>query len=348
MGGVQDVSGIVTIVQDSVSSGLNYVKWVEGINEPNSDFGWGKISASAARDAQVALWQQINALNAGIPVCGPSIVFSLPAPENSLNGFMGAYAADFRASSHMNNLHVYPPKSPNADDLSPYGGALGDIQHGYQVALPGKPALNTEFHPTLYSKIHKNDHAYDACWGPIHLLSAYLDFNWTACFWFALFDYYDADLDGNFDDNGANADDMICGLFRVNDTTDRPVARAFRALFQLTGDQGGAERLSFNPGRLNVSVSNLPPAPANSPRAGGRWALFQNSAGTYFLLLWNEQNNLSSTSVPVTVSFPSHSMALVEEFNVTSGNLNAVQVLSNVNSFTVNLDTSVRLIRIAY
>ena len=34
-GTAADIPGIVSLVQDSVSSGLNYVKWVEGINEPD-------------------------------------------------------------------------------------------------------------------------------------------------------------------------------------------------------------------------------------------------------------------------------------------------------------------------
>jgi len=338
-GGSADIPGIVNIVQGSVSSGLNYVKWVEGINEPNINFnGSGApssvIPSASTRTVQLDLWQQVRAVTTSVPVAGPSVAFALPDPENSLNAYLSPYQANILEHSNLNNLHVYPPKSPNADDLGGNGGALGDIDAGYAAALPGRPVLNTEFHPTLYSNIHRTDPSYDAYWGPIYLLSATQDFNWTACFWFALFDFHSVN--------------MKCGLFRNSDTNPYPVATAFRSLFQLTGDQGGAAKLTFAPDKLNVTVTGLPAAPPNAPRAGGRWMLFQNSARTYFLFLWNEQNNISTASVPVTVAFSGRPAALVEEFKITSGSQVAAQTLTNAASVTVNLDTSLRLLRIVY
>ena len=57
----------------------------------------------------------------------------------------------------------------------------------------------------------------------------------------------------------------------TNDASPYAQARTLRALFQLTGDRG-ADKLSFAPGKLDVTVCGLPPAPPNAPRAGGRWA----------------------------------------------------------------------------
>jgi hypothetical protein len=331
-GGTADIPGIADIVQDSVSSGLNYVKWVEGLNEPNMDFGWGTVPVATTATVQTALFQQVAAVSPDIVIAGPSIVFSLPYPDGSLTSYLGASQAAIQTASDAANVHVYPPKSPNADDASNRGGTLANINTGFNNVLPG-PVLNTEWHPTLYSNIHKTDPAYDAYWGPIYMVSSFIDFNWEANFWFALFDY--------------NSVSMKCGLFATSDTTPYPVANAFRALYSLTGDHG-ADKLTFPAGRLDVTVSGLPTAPANSPRAGGRWALFESSAHTYFLLLWNEQNDISAATVPVTVTFNAHTMAKVEEFNITSGSQAAMQTLTNTNTVTVALDTSMRLLRITY
>lgn len=332
-GGSADIPGIVNLVQDSVSSGLNYVKWVEGINEPNMNFGYGTTTAATTASVQTSLFQQVRAVTSTVKVAGPSIAFTLPNPENSIANYLAAYKQTILDNCDCNNLHVYPPKSPNAYDGNSRGGALADIDTGYRQLLPGKSLLNTEWHPTLYSNIHRNDPAYDAYWGPIYILSSWLDFNWDANFWFALYDY--------------NSVSMKCGLFATSDANPYPVANAIRALFQLTGDTG-ANKLSFTPGKLNLTVSGLPAAPSGSPSAGGRWALFQNSARTYFLLIWNEQNNISSATTPVTVTFNAKSMTQVEEFNITSGNQTALRSLTNVGSVTVNLDTSLRLLRITY
>ena len=346
-GSAADIPGMVDIVQDSISTGLNYVKWVEGLNEPNNDFGSGTIPIATTTSVQSSLYQQIHAITSNVPVAGPSIVFGLAYPDGWLTGYLGtgAYKQTVLNNSDFNNVHLYPPKSPNAHDGSNRGGTMADVDTAFTTILPGKPVLNTEWHPTLYSTIHNasvdtdnnpnNDgewQLYGAYWGPIYLLSSYLDFHWDANFWFALFD---------------NKPSMKCGLFATSDADPYPVANALRALYQLTGDQG-ATKLTFTPWKLDVSVTGLPAAPANAPRSGGRWALFQNSAHTYFLFLWNDQNDLSTSTAPVTVTFNSHNMTKVEEFNITSGSTTALQTLTNVHTKTVNLNTSLRLLRITY
>lgn len=332
-GGANDIGGIVAIVQDSISSGMNYVKWVEGINEPNMNFGSGVIPVATTASVQMSLYQQIHAITSSVAVAGPSVVFALPNPENSLNSYLSTYKQTILDHSDANNIHVYPPKSPNAYDGNSRGGALADINTGVATALPGKPMLNTEWHTTFYSSIHKNDPAYEAYWGPIYLLSTCLDFDWQASFQFALFDY--------------NSVSMRCGLFATDNTNPRPVANALRALFQLTGDHG-TDKLTFVPEKLDVTVAGLPPKPSGSLYAGGRWTLLENSAHEYFLLLWNEQNDLNAATTPVTVTFNAHDMAKVEEFNITSGSQTPVQTLTGVHTLTVNLDTSLRLLRITY
>ena len=141
---------------------------------------------------------------------------------------------------------------------------------------------------------------------------------------------------------------MATGLFATSDANPKPVANCFHALFQLTGDPG-TNKLTFQPGEMNVDVGGLPPSPAGSPYMGGRWALFQNSVQQYFLMIWDEEEDDANTATtPVTVTLDSHTMSKVEEFNITSGSETAVQTLTNVQSMTVNLDTSLRLLRITY
>jgi hypothetical protein len=332
-GSANDIPGIVSIVQDSVTSGLNYVAGVEGLNEPNNDFGSGAIPIKTTVDVQTSLYQQVHAIAPNVKVAGPSTIVGLPYPDGWLTGYLGKDLPTVLANSDFNNIHLYPPSSPNSDDGSTRGGTTSDVNTAFNMILPGKPGLCTEWHPTLYSKAHKNDPAYDAYWGPIFSISSSIDYDWKGNFWFALFDY--------------NKDSMKCGLFATSDANPYPVANAYRALFQLTGDQG-ATKTTFTPEKLDVTVSGLPPAPTGSPKAGGRWTLFENSAHQYFLLIWNEQADISATTVPVTVTFNSHKMEKVEEFNITAGNQTALQSLTKVQTMTVNLDTSLRLLRITY
>jgi len=332
-GTANDIPGLVTITQDSVNNGLNYAKWIEGINEPNTNFGSGTIPVATTSSVQASLYSQIHAVTSNVPVEEPSVVFGLPSPASYLNTYLGSYKAAITANSDQSNIHLYPSYSPNSAYTSSVNGIMADVDAAFDSVFPGLPKINTEFHPTLYAKTHQNDHTYDAYWGPIALLSSYVDYDWQATFWFALFDY--------------NSATMQCGLFTTSDASPRPAANAYRALFQLTGDQG-VNKSSFTPGKLNVTVTGLPPAPTGAPYAGGRWALFENSSSQYFLIIWNEQNTISAVTTPVTVTFNSHPMTKVVEYNITSGGGTPVQSLTNVTSMTVNLDTSVRVLQVTY
>ncbi len=327
------IGGLMKIVQDSESSGLHYVRWVEGINEPNTDFGSGTITNTVTAAVQARLFEQVRAIAPAMTVAAPSIVIGLPRPDAWLSHYLGPTTNSILEHSDCNNIHVYPSWSPNGAYPNGHVGMFADIDQGFRKVLPGKKAICTEWHTTLFSQIHKTNQIYDAYWAPIFLLSSYLDYDWKAAFWFALFNY--------------GGPHPYCGLFATNDASPYAQANALRSLFQLTSDHG-ADKLSFTPGRLDVTVFGLPSAPTNSPHAGGRWALFQNSAGTYFLMLWNEQNYISTATVPVTVTFNSHAMTKVEEFNITAANPKPLQTQINARTVTVNLDTSLRLLRITY
>ena len=329
--GTNDVPGIASMVLDSGTSGLNYVKWVEGINEPNNIY-W-PVGNATTDATQAYLYQQVHAITSNVTVMGPSIIPNSPM-DATLTNYMGIYQPTILSNLDANNIHIYPQHSPNFYDGTSRGGQLADVDTAFRNVLPGRPAICTEFHPTLYvtNTNQKKNPTYDAYWGPIFLLSAYWDFDWKASFWFSLFDHDTS---------------MTTGLFATSNTDPKPVANAFRALFNLTGDTG-ADKLTFAPEKIDVSVAGLPVAPTNAPRTGGRWALFENSAHQYFLMIWNEQDNISATTTPVTVTFHSHNMAKVEEFNITSGGMTAIQSPTNVHSMTVDLDTSVRLLRITY
>ncbi len=328
------IGGIVKIVQDSESSGLHYVRWVEGINEPNTDFGKGRITNSITAEVQARLFEQVRAVAPAMTVAAPSVVFGLPGAAGWLSHYFGATTNSILEHSDCNNIHFYPAWSPNGAYAHGRAGEFADIDRDFRKVLPGKDAICTEWHPTLYSQIHKTNEIYDAYWAPIFVLSSYLDYDWKAAFWFALFNYGGKQL-------------PYCGLFATSDANPYPQANTLRTFFQLTGDHG-ADKLTFTPGKLDVAVSGLPPASTDAPHAGGRSALFENSAGTFFLMLWNEQNDISTAAVPIIVKFNAHAMAKVEEFNITTANPKPLQTQLNVCSMKVNLDTSLRLLRISY
>ena len=59
--------------------------WLEGENEPNTDFGSGQVPFSVTMDVQNAVWGKRRNNN----VMGPSIVAGTPHPEGWVTGYCG-------------------------------------------------------------------------------------------------------------------------------------------------------------------------------------------------------------------------------------------------------------------
>lgn len=322
----------------SMAGGTGWLKWVEGINEPNTEFGDPNATPSTSTvvspETTIAIQQAVSATEAAT-VVGPSIVFGTPFPEGYIvPGYASAeQIAQVAAASKVANVHFYPPHQCDVDDGSGRGGTFDDVVQGMSGLYGGQPTLITEWHPTLYNEDgHRLDPAYDAYYAACFFLSAFR-LGALGWFWYALFDF---------------GKDYLSGLFpKTGGVSPRPVANTIRAMFTLTGDVGATKR-TFAPGTLAYTVAGLPPPLPNAPNTGGHSMLFQNSAGTFFLFVWNAQNAPGGAAVPVTVTF-GQAMSSVRDYNVsdatsTPAPVTPIQDLADASSITLQLSAAVHLL----
>lgn len=328
-GGAPDATSIVAMAAASAASASPWLRQVEGINEPNNDFGSGSMPTATVLDAQHIL----ATAPSSVQVAGPSVVFGLPFPEGYITPayLNAAQMTDIKASSGVANAHLYPPDEVDQDDGSQRGGIMRDMVAGMKAAYGTRPISITEWHPTLYGAHgHNLDPAYDAYYAACFMLSAFRE-GIDAWFWYALIDYGTTYLSGLFPQTGGVA--------------PRPVANTIRALFTLTGDTGATKR-TFMTGYLDFTVSGGT-AVANLPNAGTQSMLFQNSGGTFFLFVWNAQATPEGATAPVTVHF-GKPVAGVKDYKVTDATapMTVLQDLAGVSSVTIPLNGSVHLLRI--
>jgi len=327
IGDTPDPSGVISLAQASASQG-GWVQFIEGGNEPNTDFG-APYQTGVAPDAELGALQKIYAAvhPLGIPVAAPSVV----GDYAGIAGYWGADLSAAVAATDLYDTHLYPNNGgPNgADQMHDWTAAVSQSDWG------GKGGIVTEWQPVLYNQ-HATDDATAAYWSPIALLSGHVDFHLQALVWWEMFDY-----------PGFNPH---VGLFNGTAGSPYPAANALRAMYTLTGDTGAAKH-TFTPGKLDVTVTGLPAG--DNQYGGGRWAVFQNSSpGTFFLFVWNEQDALATGSTtPVTVTFNEGPMAEVIDYSLTnpaSANPAPVQTLTNATSVHLDLTTEVRLLQITH
>jgi hypothetical protein len=317
-GGASDIAGMQALAQSSVSTNVPWLRWLEGDNEAN---GNGVTPSSAIAD-QASINDIAHGL--GLQTLQMAPIGGLPYAE----GYFDTYANN---AADTNNVHIYPGIPPDLDDGSNRGGMIGDMIIGDSKVFGDKKTLISEWHPTLYAKTHKLDAAYDAYLAPIFMLSAFVNFDAEGYIWFALHDY---------------SDTMRSGLFAHDVSTAKPAAEVIRTMYALTGDSGDSKR-SFAPGMLDVRVSGLPaPINAKSPGTGGHFALFQNSTGTFFLYLWNEQATPGGALSSVTVTFAGLLPTSVADYDITSipGDMTPEQSLTDVSTMTVGLSAAVHIV----
>ena len=323
-GGMADVPALLQLAANPA----NAVAMIEGLNEPNNDFGSGVIPVAATIAVQAALWA---GKPAGVKVAGPSIVFGLPYPE----GYIAEYAtaaelAALTATMDVANGHFYPPALCDLDDGSGRGGAFADVVDGLGQCYPGKPLALTEFEPTLYLAGAPGGNAtLDAYYLPLFLLSAF-DKGIRTAVWFPLFDFGTA---------------YTCGLFPGNAANPRPAAWAIRKLHTLAGDPGATAR-TFTPGRLAYTVSGgAPPISAASPGTGLQTSLFQASDGRFFLFLCNAQVAPVGTTQTVTVTF-ARPPSSVSEYSIDGSPVAPVALATRATpgAWVTGMDACVRLL----
>lgn len=317
---------VIQLAQASVHQG-GWVKFVEGGNEPNTNFGAGVqtgVNPAAELSAQQTIYAQVHPL--GIPVAAPSVVGN----DQGIASYWGSNMAPAAAATDLYNTHLYPNNGgPNgANQMHDWSAAVSKNDWG------SKGGIMTEWQPVLYNN-KATDDASCAYWTPVALLSGYVDFQLQALVWWELYDYA-----------GFNPH---VGLFKSDASSPYPAAQAMKAMYALTGDKGAAKH-TFAPGKLDVTVTGLPQG--TNQYDGGRSAVFQNSEGTFFVFVWNERDALDTgTTTPVTVKFNAGPMAKIVDYsltNPTSATPAPKQTLTNASQVTLDLTTEVRLLQVTH
>lgn len=324
-GGVGDVASMIALHKD-VSTG---VVWVEGENEPNTNFGSGEVPYDITKAVQEAVFNDANYGSS----FGPSIVAGTPHPEGWITGYCGTQnnLDLLNANMDIGNGHYYPPGAP---DVPSTGYSVNEYIGGLWGAYAQNQISLTEFHPTLYNSQGNNpgqpgwSDARDAYYTLTTVFRCAQN-GTHSLWWYALLDYGTV---------------YTCGLFPTNESNPRCSAFALRALCSLCADPGNA-RATFSPGRLDFTMTG---GDANTFTD-----LYQGSEGTFYLMLWRSLDEPGGQPVPVEFSFPAKP-AKIEEFDLTklaaqkqSASYTAVQVnTARDGKLRSQLDGSARVIRI--
>jgi hypothetical protein len=311
-----DVSAVPSMLALAADPTLG-IEWVEGINEPNGDFGHGQKPVADTLAAQQAL--------TGNSRMGPSIVFGLPRPEGWITGYMGSSATAMVAAMDIGNGHFYPPSHCDADAGA--GPAFADVVRGMGIGYPSKPVAITEFHPTLYNSASPKiapGGAIDGYWLLLAWLRAY-QLGIRSLHWYALFDYGTV---------------YICGLFHTTGgVSPRASAYVVRNVCTICQDNG-ATRDTFTPGKLAYTLAGMPT---------GAWdSLFQDSAGRFYLMLAYPSTTQGGTPTSVVATFGATPTS-VTEFDLsdgTTGGLTPLQTVTGSATVTSSLTGSVRCLRV--
>jgi hypothetical protein len=294
------------------------IVWLEGSNEPNTNFGSGTVPQETTHQVQTHLWDGAHHPS----VMGPSVVAGTPHPGGWITGYFTPEESLATINSKMSlcNAHIYPPASP---DVAGTGYSITEYVTELCEVYGEVPCAITEYHPTLYnSRGHKPD---QPDWSG-ERDAYYLMTTWFRCgkleeadglWWYALFDY---------------GTTYVCGLFPKNADNPRPAANAIRALCTVAADPG-ADRRTFDPGKLELEVIGLP--------ASADWDLYQATDGRFFVTLWNNAEEPGGEPTDVTLRVPA--AASFAEYVVSLGEISPCQ-WGDGESFIVSLDASARVV----
>jgi hypothetical protein len=295
-------------------------KWVEGLNEPNTNFGSGEVPIATTMEIQQAI---LDGEDQGI--MGPSIVAGTPHPEGWITGYCETpeNLAALNAAIDFGNGHYYPPASP---DVPNTGYSINEYIGGLWTAYSQKPIFLTEYHPTLYnSRGHKPDQeGWDGHRDAYYTLTTLMRCaqNGTmGLWWYALFDY---------------GETYRCGLFPQSYANDpRPAADAIRNLCAICADRG--DRHGFATGKLDVVARGLTDAMDLD--------VFQASDGRFLVPAWHAAEDLmQGDAVEVTLAFGSRKRA-VSVYSPLDG-AEPVVTLTDVTELVLKLPPGVVVIEV--
>jgi hypothetical protein len=313
-GSEKDVPTMIQMQHDPACG----IVWLEGSNEPNTNFGSGTVPQEKTHEVQTHLWDGAYKPS----VMGPSVVAGTPHPGGWISGYFTPEESLATINGKMTycNAHIYPPASP---DVAGTGYSITEYVTELCATYGDVDCMITEYHPTLYnSRGHKPDQPgwsgeRDAYYTLTTLFRCgKLDLV-KGLWWYALFDY---------------GTTYVCGLFPTNATNPRASANAIRALCTVTGDLGADSR-TFTPGKLELEVIGLP--------ASADWDLYQATDGRFFVTLWNNAEEPGGEPTDVTLRVPA--AASFVEYVVSLGET-VERNFGDGESFVVSLDASARVV----
>jgi hypothetical protein len=234
-----------------------YVSYLEGINEPNTDFGQGMIPVDQTMEIQHQIFGYNN------QAMSPSVVAGMPHPEGWITGYFDSRMIEVTGIIQYANGHYYPPGNP---DIIGNGTSVTDYIGGLWTAYINHEVMLTEFHPTLYN--NESNAPGDAGWNghrdayyTLMTLLRCVKCNVRGLWWYALFDYGSV---------------YKCGMFETNDTNPRPIADVLRNLCQLCPESNR----NFAGDIVSLVVDYDPEY----------YDVYANSEGDFFVFLWKAQN----------------------------------------------------------
>lgn len=306
-GSANDVNSMVQLYNEGA------IDYIEGLNEPNTDFGSGEVKVDVTMAIQSKLWD-----SDGRPVAvGPSVVAGTPRPQGWITGYFGDQMNAVNGMMKYCNAHYYPPGAPAVPNT---GYSCLDYVSGLMEVYNDHPCMVTEWHPTLYN-MEGNGTADDDWSGErdaYYNLTALLEFarmGVPMVYWYALFDY---------------GTTYKCGLFPTNADNPRPAATTLKYLVDLV--KSNTDDKYATPPTLNINSTGH-----------DTWSLYGNDQGEHFLFLWKAAKDIGGEYTKVMIELEEPKMMI--EYDLVR--MNKVQEVQGNTWITCNLDNTVRMIKIS-
>lgn len=296
---------------------------IEGLNEPNTDFGSGVVPFAVTQAIQDDVWRGSN----GRCTMGPSIVAGTPHPEGWITSYCNTQQNLDSLNNHMDfgNGHYYPPGSP---DVPSSGYSVNEYIGGLWTAYAQKSIFITEYCSLLYNNEGHRDPDIEGERSAYYTITALFRFaqNGTmGAWWYALFDY---------------GTTYKCGLFPVNERNPRSDAYILRALCHICADPG-RDRRTFETDHLDYDVDT-----GNDPAISHE--LYQATDGTFYITLWRSLSNPGGTNTAVPIHF-ANKPSSIEEYDLMDclDRETYLPIQSvNHNTIAVELDGGARIIKV--
>lgn len=322
-----DMSGAVQLCQLLAPGDIAFV---EGLNEPNSS-GFGPFDQATIMAGQVSLYNTAHAL--GLKVAGPSVLFNCADQVTFWNAT--GQLSQLLANCDYISSHLYP-------GWGCFNGV--NMLHDWTdtTSLGNKPVVITECDYALYNTQlngYPQLHTVDAT-GYMNLCAWTLGYAQHNVRGFVHWSMNDFTNEGFFP----------VGLFANSAATPHRWATQIAAFIKLLTDNGATAR-TFQPGKLDITPSNLP-AGSGGSTGGSIPLVLQTSNGDFYAILQNEQNAFSGATSTVGLTFGTN-CTLFEDYSITNadGSQNSKTPSprtpqTNITSATSVLGTEFRVLHI--